>query len=519
MKVCRCAGRRFRGSRVVILRLVEVLFGRFRHTVSARCSGARCGGVSNRDDEESLCMNTRLLHFLMTTFLLLVVSAASADVVSDLLQPVAEAEKPAEQRSIDVESDVRSDEAIRKRLQGIFGELESLQSVTVSVNNGIVTLTGPVDSIPAGERAAGLASQVVGVIEVVDDTAVDTHVGRRVETTFARLQEALKSVAAALPVLLLALIIMLFFWWGGRRVGEHRRIFLMVAPNGFIAELLATVARIIVTLGGLILALTLLDATSLIGSVLGAAGIVGLAVGFAVRDTVENFIASILLSLRTPFLARDYVRIGEHEGSVARLTSRATILISRDGNHVRVPNALVYKSVIVNFTRQPERRFEFVVGVDTDLDLNAAQQTAINAIHRVDGVLDNPPATALVKELGDSSVSLLVSAWVDQRSSDLMKVRSESIRQVKQAFDDAGIVMPEPIYRVHLREGFGKPLVSGETQPQTEARSAVIAPEMGRVVHEVASDTTVDNSMQHSIDRELAEGESQNLLKGEVRQE
>ena len=310
------------------------------------------------------------------------------------------------------------------------------------------------------------------------------------------------------------------------------------------------------TLGGLILALTLLDATSVIGSVLGAAGIVGLAVGFAVRDTVENFIASILLSLRTPFLARDYVRIGEHEGSVARLTSRATILISRDGNQVRVPNALVYKSVIVNFTRQPERRFEFIVGVDTDLDLNAAQQIALNAIHQVDGVLSRPPAMALIKELGDSSVSLLVAAWADQRRSDLMKVRSEAIRQVKQAFDDAGIVMPEPIYRVHLRESASVltatkagsvEAVTGDSRalsrpdnadadaeglrddkaerPQRDTvadiakRSREGGRESSRAVHDMASDTTVDPSMQRSIDRELAETDTQNLLGDAPRQE
>lgn len=469
--------------------------------------------------EESHHMHYRPSRFLLTTVLLLLVSVSRADVVSDLLQPGSDAEKAVESRSIDVDTDVRSDTAIRQRLQGIYGELESLDAVTVAVNNGIVTLGGSVDSTQAGERATGLASLVVGVIEVVDETVVDTHVGRRVESTLERLQAALASLISAMPVMVLAILVSGAFWWGGRRVTMHRRLFLLLAPNGFIAELLATVARILITLGGLILALTLLDATSIIGSVLGAAGIVGLAVGFAVRDTVENFIASILLSLRTPFLARDYVRIGEHEGSVARLTSRATILISRDGNHVRVPNALVYKSVIVNFTRQPERRFEFQVGVDTDLDLSAAQQTAINAIHQVDGVLDSPAATALVMELGDSSVTLLIAAWVDQKTSDLLKVRSESIRQVKQAFDDAGIVMPEPIYRVHLREGGSRPTAVVDAGVDAPSAPTAVIREGRGVLQAAACDTTVDKTIQRRIDQELAGTESQNLLEGESRQE
>ncbi len=464
-------------------------------------------------------MKILIVRALMVLLLTTAATVAMGDVIDDLLKPESAAEPTAERKSIEVENDIRSDNAIRQRLLGIYAELDTLENVAVSVSSGVVSLSGEVVSAQAGEQASRLAAQVVGVIEVVNEMSVDTNVSRRVESTLERLQASFQSFVNALPILLLALSIIVFFWWGGRRVGSHRRVFLMVAPNGFIAELLATVARFVVTLIGLVLALTLLDATSILGSVLGAAGIVGLAVGFAVRDTVENFIASILLSLRTPFLARDYVRIGEHEGAVARLTSRATILISRDGNQVRVPNALVYKSVIVNFTRQPERRFEFLVGVDTDLDLNAAQQTAINTIHQVDGVLSSPAATALIKELGDSSVSLLLSAWVDQTRSDLMKVRSESIRQVKQAFDDAGIVMPEPIYRVHLREGWGKPLPSQEELPRARTESPRPVQKKVGAVQEAASDTTVDPAIQQNVDRELAESESENLLAGQTRQE
>ena len=144
-------------------------------------------------------------------------------------------------------------------------------------------------------------------------------------------------------------------------------------------------------------------------------------------------------------------KVGEHEGAVARLTSRATILISLDGNHVRIPNSTVYKSVVVNYTRNPERRFEFTVGVDTGHDLNEAREVALEAVHEVPGVLDSQPASVIVEDLGDSNVTLTVMGWMDQTTSDVRKVRSEAIRFVKQAFDEAGIVMPEPIYRVNLR--------------------------------------------------------------------
>lgn len=470
---------------------------------------------------------TRLIQLVIFLTLLVMASFSSADVLDDLLSPDSAAPAPSAQDKIELESDAGSDEEIRKRLMGIFAELETTQKVEVSVASGIVTLSGTVATAQGAEQASRIASQVKGVIEIVDTLTVDTNISRRVESTVSRLQASVLSMLSALPVFLLAVAIVVLFWWIGRRVGVHQRAFRAIAPNGFIADLLSTLARIVVTVVGLVLALTLLDATSIIGSVVGAAGIVGLAVGFAVRDTVENFIASILLSLRTPFLVRDYVQIGEHEGAVARLTSRATILISRDGNHVRVPNALVYKSVIINFSRQPNRRFEFLVGVGTDLDLNHAQQTAMETIYGVDGVLADPPATVLVSELGDSIVTLTVGGWINQVKSDLMKVRSEAIRQVKQAFDEAGIEMPEPIYRVQLR-GLGdagsaslsQQYESGNEPSDTVTVGKGAVREGGDTVRsEAVSDTTVDETMHQSIERELADVGSENLLKGQVRTE
>jgi len=451
------------------------------------------------------------------------------------------------ERGIDLDSDAANDDDIRRRLNGIYDELDLLEPIGVSVANGIVTLTGTVSSSQANDRATEIASQVDGVVDVVDELVIDTRVSRRIESTLDRLQGMIRSLVATLPVLLLALVVTVAFWFFGRWIGRRRAVFDVLAPNTFIADLLSLLARIAIVLAGVVLALTLLDATAIIGSVLGAAGIFGLALGFAVRDTVENFIASILLSLRTPFVARDYVCIGEHEGTVARLTSRATILISRDGNHVRVPNAQVYKAVIVNYTRQPERQFEFDIGVDTDLDLNAAQRTAVATIYGVSGVLTDPPATVLVSELGESNVSLTVRAWIDQGRSDLLKVRSEAIRQVKQAFDEAGIAMPEPIYRVRFQDGHMNtvpvdsishtrevasavddsrqgdpksiPVVTGSSGNAEEGRgapSAIAAEESGL---ESVCDTSANEVMQRSVERELSDTDSENLLHGTTRTE
>src|SRR5690606_23177807 len=103
-------------------------------------------------------------------------------------------------------------------------------------------------------------------------------------------------------------------------------------PNVFLAELAAGAIRFVFVVTGLVVALDLLGAGALLGAVLGGAGVIGIALGFAMRDTIENYVASLMLSLRQPFRANDHVRIEQMEGRVVRLTSRATVLMTLDGN-------------------------------------------------------------------------------------------------------------------------------------------------------------------------------------------
>ncbi len=467
-------------------------------------------------------MPSRVLSAILLVFLL--GGAANAQDIGEILGGPEPDSDPAEEmpdKTIDTDSTPAGDDDIQRRLNGIYAELEELSGITVGVNSGVVTLGGTASSAGAAEKAINLADQVADVVEVVDNTSIDASLNRRLGTTLSRWELNLRATVAALPTFLVALVVFIVFWWLGRLLSGRRVWFARVTPNGFIAELVAGLSRIVVTLMGAVLALSLLDATSIIGTVLGAAGIVGLAVGFAVRDTVENYIASILLSLRQPFEARDLVLIEGIEGNVARLTSRATILVTLDGNQVRIPNAIVYKAIIINYTRDPKRRFEFTVGVDTDLALQPAQLLAANTIQQVPGVLADPPVLVLIDALGDSNVSLKILCWIDQRQNDHLKVRSESIRLVKRAFDDAGIVMPEPIYRLRVNAGaFGgvsKAAGMGGVDGAGDTRATVHEESLREINSSadepaLSADTSSDTASQTTLEEEIGRGDDQNLL-------
>ncbi|MEZ5537845.1 MAG: mechanosensitive ion channel family protein [Thiolinea sp.] len=465
----------------------------------------------------------RILKGMFCAFLLaiMVTPQSHADELTDLLTGAKE-EPVAADKVITTDSSKQADRKIKQRLQEIFAELEALQGISIAVNKGVITLSGEVDSSANEEKALQFARQVEGVVEVENELTVSRSLQKRLNNTADKLWALTKQLVAGLPLFLIALLVVVLAWLLGNWLSE-RSFYRRISPNQFIANLLGQITHLLFIILGIVLALILLDATALIGTILGAAGIIGLAVGFAVRDTVENYIASILLSLRNPFQVNDFVSIDGHDGNVLRLTSRATILISPDGNHIRIPNATVFKAVITNFTRHPERRFQFDVGIGTDQDLPEAQALAVNVLSSIDGVIKDPKPLVVIEALGDSNVLLRIYAWVNQEQYSYAKVRSESIRLVKQAFDDANIVMPEPVYKLRLTQVDGAGVLSaagGERDIQPESQSVRTRQAMDTVDTDTryTQDVTPDHTVEDRVIEEQAE-DNENLLTKEAPKE
>nr|WP_216863354.1 mechanosensitive ion channel family protein [Roseibium litorale] len=427
------------------------------------------------------------------------------------------AQTPNAQPAIAADGEGVSDRAIQTRLEKIFKELEGLQDVSASVRSGVVTLRGVVNDGPAVKRAEQLAIRVDGVVAVTNELTEETSVSERLVPVYERLQNRLLQAVSYLPLLLVAL----FFWglvgFAGYVVAGREWPWSRLAPNAFIADLMRQFVRILFIVVGAVLALDILGATALLGTLLGAAGIVGLAVGFAVRDTVENYIASILLSIRQPFRPKDFIKIGEFDGFVISLTSRATILMEADGNHIRIPNATVFKSTIINYSTNPHRRFSFELGVDPDSDLADALQIGLDTLSAQPFILDDPEADAWIGELGDSNVLLVFAGWIDQRETDLLKARSEAIRLVKGALEAGGIALPEPVYRLRFDPaGAGEgasaalrdqlpPRKETPSRPQRPLRSA-----------DKAQDTTADRDVEKKVEQERNATGAEDLLDEKV---
>lgn len=394
------------------------------------------------------------------------------------------------------------DRVIRNRLLELFGEIEGLRQVAVQVRGGVVTLSGTVLDIEAREEAENVASRVAGVASVENELRTERRLERRLEPLIAQGRALTASVLALLPLLAIALLVFAAFWFAGAMFTRRTNLFRRLAPNPFIEALFEQIVRLLFIIAGLVVAMNILGATALIGTVLGAAGVIGLAVGFAVRDTIENYIASILLSIRQPFRPNDAVNIEGVDGRVTTLNSRATIITTWDGNEVRIPNAVVYKAKIVNYTHTPERRFDFELRIDPETDLSCALATALRGAKGAEGVMAEPAPAALLDRVEDYAFVLKVLAWVDQSKSDFNKVRSEAIRAVKDAFQAEGIELIRPVQKV-LQLAEDEPRAA-EAEPRTAPRQP--SHQEMREIKDTSADTTIDEKVQarrESADNDL----------------
>ena len=394
-----------------------------------------------------------------------------------------------------------SDKAITARLLAITSAISGMEKITANTESGVLTLSGEVANAQLKDEALAIARRLDGVVYVQDMLQEQLAVRSRLAPAAEKFEQMLTKAVQMLPLLVLALLAVLCFSWLGGWLARHSTWLRRFGLTELASNLGVRFIRVLVTGIGVLIALELLDATALVSAALGIAGVIGIALGFAFRNIVENYLAGVLLSTRNPFAIGDQIQVGDFTGSVVRLTSRDTVLMTYDGNHLRIPNSDIITLAMTNFSRNPLRRFQFDVGVSVTLDLVQVRQLGIATLTNMPGILADPPPRCLINELGDSAVALKFFGWIDQRNTDFLKARSEAIRLVKSAFDDAGIEMPEPIYRIHMAD-----ISNAEPPAPTEATSSSEQAARQDV------DVTTDDTMQQQLQTELRTSDEENLL-------
>ncbi len=226
--------------------------------------------------------------------------------------------------------------------------------------------------------------------------------------------------------------------------------------DDLLANFLAGIFSSLVILIGLLVVFRLIGLTGVVSGLLAGAGISAFIIGFALKDIGENFLAGIILAFKRPFRVGDFVDINGIKGKVLTLNLRDTQIKSFDGKDIFIPNGMILKNPLVNFTIDGYLRYDFMIGLDYGSEYQKAVDMIKSTLLKVPGVLDDLKEPQVwVVEAGESTLNIQANFWVDtfDRTISDAVVKSTAIIQVLTALEKAGFNMPARIIELKNHQG------------------------------------------------------------------
>jgi len=179
-------------------------------------------------------------------------------------------------------------------------------------------------------------------------------------------------------------------------------------------------------------------------------GGLAVAVGLALKDSLGNFAAGVMILFFKPFKVGDFIETSGASGSVMEIQIMTTVLKTADNKHIIIPNGSVVTSVITNYSKEATRRLNMTFGVGYDSDMQKVKQLINEIIETDERILKDPAPQILMSELADSSVNFSVRLWV--KAGDYWNVNFDMNEKVFKVFNDNGINIPYPQLDVHVNQ-------------------------------------------------------------------
>ncbi len=174
----------------------------------------------------------------------------------------------------------------------------------------------------------------------------------------------------------------------------------------------------------------------------------GLAVGLALKDSLSNFSAGIMLIMFKPFKLGDLVTAGGSTGVIEDIQIFNTVMRTGDNQEIIIPNGHIYGGSIINISARETRRIDLIIGIGYDDNIGISKQLIEDIISKNTLILTDPAPTIMVLNLGESSIDIAVRPWV--KTADYWIVRADLLQTIKETFDEKGISIPYPQRDVHM---------------------------------------------------------------------
>ena len=249
-----------------------------------------------------------------------------------------------------------------------------------------------------------------------------------------------------LPYIVIALVVFALFYMAGRLIRSTMRHFAEKRSKHLnLGLVMGRIAHGVIVFIGMMIALVIALPGFNPAQLIQLLGISSVAIGFAFKDILQNFLAGILLLLTEPFRIGDQIKVGQFEGTVEDIQTRATFIKTYDGRRVVIPNANVFNDTVTVNTAYEQRRLEYDVGIGYGDDIERAKALVLEVLRAEENVLHDPAPDVLTYELAGSSVNLRARWWIaPPRRADDLAARDIILTKIKNKLTENGIDLPFP---------------------------------------------------------------------------
>lgn len=264
----------------------------------------------------------------------------------------------------------------------------------------------------------------------------------------------------SLPNLVIAVIVLLISVFLTRRINEWaRRALGRTTTNRTLVDVGSSILTALFFLLALFIVVSIMGWSDAITTALGAAGVIGLAIGLALQDPLVNLFSGVMMSVKDYYKVGDLVKTNGYFGKIAHITLRATVIEDLNGEEVIIPNKDIMQSPLVNFSHSGKRRITLECGVAYGDDLEQVKQIVLDTVQREVEHDSALPVQMYFTEFGDSSINFQLRFWKRiGAQSDFLDARDQAIIAIKKAFDREGVTIPFPIRTLDFGVVGGVPL-------------------------------------------------------------
>jgi small conductance mechanosensitive channel len=265
-----------------------------------------------------------------------------------------------------------------------------------------------------------------------------------------KIQGMINGFIVLLPNIVLALIVFAIFFFAARTIKKVvKRLTRNYRHARNLGMVLGRLAQGTTIMVGLFVALSIVIPTFQAGDLIQLLGISSVAIGFAFRDILQNFLAGILILLTEPFKIDDQIVFKNFEGTVENIQTRATTIRTYDGRRIVIPNSELFTNSVTVNTAFDNRRLQYDVGIGYGDDIDRAKQLIMEAMHSVNEVLKDPAPDVLVMDLAESSVNIRARWWINPpRRADDLNSRDRVLSAIKKKLTENGIDLPYPTRQI-----------------------------------------------------------------------